>query len=72
MRQIAVGRLSTGSATADKSAKSANDLLIIGTKSHVLAYDVDNNSDVFYREVADGVNVIVVGMLASVGRNAKK
>ncbi|CAG9855973.1 unnamed protein product [Phyllotreta striolata] len=37
------------------------DVLIIGTSSHVLAYQVHDNKDVFYRECADGVKSIAVG-----------
>lgn len=41
------------------------DVLVIGTASHVLAYDVDNNKDLFYREVPDGVNTIIIGQLGA-------
>ena len=30
---------------------------MIGTTSALLAYDVENNQDLFYRDVPDGVNV---------------
>ncbi|CAH1100216.1 unnamed protein product [Psylliodes chrysocephalus] len=37
------------------------DILLIGTSSHVLAYHVHDNKDVFYRECTDGVKSIAVG-----------
>ncbi|KAG8322904.1 Bardet-Biedl syndrome 2 protein [Homalodisca vitripennis] len=41
------------------------DVLLIGTSSNILAYHVENNSDIFFKEVADGVNAITVGHLGS-------
>ncbi|XP_014663273.1 PREDICTED: Bardet-Biedl syndrome 2 protein homolog isoform X2 [Priapulus caudatus] len=41
------------------------DCLVIGTQTNVLAYDVQNNSDLFYKDVSDGVNSIVLGMLGN-------
>ena len=32
---------------------SSQDVLVIGTQSNLLAYDVLNNKDVFYKEVVD-------------------
>ncbi|XP_064016563.1 Bardet-Biedl syndrome 2 protein isoform X3 [Pogoniulus pusillus] len=39
------------------------DCLLVGTQTNLLAYDVHNNSDMFYREVSDGANAIVLGKL---------
>ncbi|NXN14934.1 BBS2 protein, partial [Indicator maculatus] len=39
------------------------DCLLVGTQTNLLAYDVHNNSDLFYREVSDGANAIVLGKL---------
>ncbi|KHJ40744.1 hypothetical protein D918_09186 [Trichuris suis] len=41
--------------------QDARDVIIIGTASHLLVYDVENNSDVFYNRVADGLESITVG-----------
>lgn len=35
----------------------------MGTESNLLAYDVDRNSDVFFRDTQDGVNSLVLGVL---------
>lgn len=42
-----------------------NDLLMVGTQTNVLAYDVQNNTDIFYKDAPDGVNAIVMGQLGS-------
>jgi Bardet-Biedl syndrome 2 protein len=44
------------------------ELLIVGTQSNLLAYDVERNADVFFRDVPDGVNSIAVGKIASGGK----
>ncbi|KAM9301908.1 BBSome complex member BBS2 [Gastrophryne carolinensis] len=43
------------------------DSLIVGTQTNLLAYDVYNNSDLFYKEVSDGANAVVLGSLGDVG-----
>ncbi|XP_057298017.1 Bardet-Biedl syndrome 2 protein-like [Hydractinia symbiolongicarpus] len=45
---------------------SQRDMLFVGTQTNLLAYDVENNSDLFYKEVPDGVNSLLVG---NVGTN---
>ncbi|XP_040185084.1 Bardet-Biedl syndrome 2 protein isoform X1 [Rana temporaria] len=42
------------------------DSLIVGTQTNLLAYDVHNNSDLFYKEIADGANSVVLGSLGDV------
>uniref|UniRef100_H2YY39 BBSome complex member BBS2 n=1 Tax=Ciona savignyi TaxID=51511 RepID=H2YY39_CIOSA len=42
------------------------DVLCIGTQTNLLAYDVHDNKDLFYKEVPDGVNNIVMGKISSV------
>jgi len=37
------------------------DVLCIGTQTNILAYDVHNNTDLFYKEVLDGVNSLQIG-----------
>ncbi|XKL67444.1 hypothetical protein PGB90_002935 [Kerria lacca] len=39
------------------------DILIIGSPSTLLAYHVDNNSELFFKEVPDGVTAITIGNL---------
>ncbi|XP_066996854.1 Bardet-Biedl syndrome 2 protein [Anabrus simplex] len=41
------------------------DCLVVGTPTNLLAYDVENNTDIFYKEVADGASVIIIGKLGT-------
>eukprot|EP00002_Diphylleia_rotans_P031077 TRINITY_DN6438_c0_g1_i3.p1 TRINITY_DN6438_c0_g1~~TRINITY_DN6438_c0_g1_i3.p1 ORF type:complete len:353 (-),score=74.27 TRINITY_DN6438_c0_g1_i3:1230-2288(-) len=40
------------------------DSLFVGSHTNLLAYDVESNADIFFRDVADGVNAIVLGQVA--------
>ena len=40
-------------------------MLFVGTQSNLLAYDVERNADVFFRDVQDGVNTISIGRLGN-------
>lgn len=42
------------------------DSLIVGTQTNLLAYDVHNNSDLFFKEIADGANAVVLGSLGDI------
>ncbi|XP_004913585.1 Bardet-Biedl syndrome 2 protein isoform X2 [Xenopus tropicalis] len=42
------------------------DSLIVGTQTNLLAYDVHNNSDLFYKEIVDGANAVVLGSLGDI------
>ena len=37
------------------------DSLVVGTPTNLLAYDVENNSDLFYKDVPDGANCVAIG-----------
>ncbi|XP_065297099.2 BBSome complex member BBS2-like isoform X3 [Dermacentor albipictus] len=41
------------------------DVLLVGTPTALLAYDVENNCDLFFREVADGAHSVATGYLGS-------
>ena len=41
------------------------DSLVVGTPTNLLAYDVENNSDLFYKDVPDGANCVHIGTLGS-------
>ena len=43
------------------------DTLVIGTPTNLLAYDVENNSDLFYKDVPDGANCVEIGELCLCG-----
>lgn len=40
---------------------TARDVLLVGTKTDLLAYDVDENRDHFFKDVPDGVNAMLCG-----------
>ena len=42
---------------------SNRDVLLIGTPTNLLAYDVEQNADLFHKDVPDGVNALAVGEL---------
>lgn len=77
VRQLSVNRtisaLTSGNLNASTSADDAKDVkegdknrdvLLVGTETNLLAYDVENNSDIFYKDVSDGVNSLVYGKWA--------
>lgn len=45
--------------------KGGRDVLLVGTPSTLHCYDVDQNKDLFFKDLTDGVNVIVVGQFGS-------
>ncbi|CAL8292923.1 unnamed protein product [Boreogadus saida] len=58
----AVSCLTAGSLGPD----TAGDTLLVGSQTNLLAYDVHDNADIFYREVTDGANAIVLGKLGDI------
>ncbi|XP_058244543.1 Bardet-Biedl syndrome 2 protein homolog [Hemibagrus wyckioides] len=45
---------------------TTGDTLLVGSQTSLLAYDVHDNADIFYREVTDGANAIVLGKLGNI------
>ncbi|KAJ1450562.1 ciliary BBSome complex subunit 2 [Pelagophyceae sp. CCMP2097] len=46
-------------------ADAVRDVLLVGLASAVLAYDVELNADIFFKEVQDGVHALCFGLLAA-------
>lgn len=46
------------------SPSLGHDVLMVGTQTSLMVYDVEENADLFFKEVHDGVNVIAFGHLA--------
>mmetsp|Transcript_1183 Transcript_1183/g.3589 ORF Transcript_1183/g.3589 Transcript_1183/m.3589 type:complete len:718 (+) Transcript_1183:115-2268(+) len=42
------------------------DVLMVGTQTSLMVYDVEENADLFFKEVHDGVNVIAFGNIMAV------
>mmetsp|Transcript_67003 Transcript_67003/g.160556 ORF Transcript_67003/g.160556 Transcript_67003/m.160556 type:complete len:716 (+) Transcript_67003:81-2228(+) len=43
-----------------------HDALMVGTQTSLMVYDVEENQDLFFKEVHDGVNVIAFGNIATI------
>jgi Bardet-Biedl syndrome 2 protein len=56
--------LSSGNLSEEKNM-IPRDYLLVGTQSTLSAYDVQRNSDIFFRDVSDGVNTLIVGTLGN-------
>jgi Bardet-Biedl syndrome 2 protein len=54
--------------TADDDESAPRDVLLVGMQMTLLAYDVEMNSDIFYKDVQDGVNAMAFGWLPNVDR----
>lgn len=46
-----INEVVTSLSTGQLNAAKKSDTLLVGTKTNILAYDVDNNMDLFYKEV---------------------
>lgn len=66
-RTLNLNRTISALAAGDLEQKPDNkrDILLIGSSTSLQGYDVESNSDVFFKEVADGVNALAFGSLAS-------
>ncbi|XP_064634179.1 Bardet-Biedl syndrome 2 protein homolog [Lineus longissimus] len=42
------------------------EIMVVGTQTNLLAYDVDKNRDLFYKDTPDGSNAVVMGKLGSI------
>lgn len=45
---------------------SPNDVLAVGTQTNLMVYDIEKNADLFYKEIPDGGNAIVIGNLGNI------
>ena len=52
----------------DDESGVPRDVLLVGMQMTLLAYDVEMNSDIFYKDVQDGVNAMVFGWMPNVDR----
>eukprot|EP00903_Cladosiphon_okamuranus_P009887 g9391.t1 len=52
--------------TAGRLEEAAErDILLVGSQTNLLAYDVENNADIYFKDVADGVSAMLLGCLPS-------
>ncbi|XP_014207589.1 Bardet-Biedl syndrome 2 protein homolog [Copidosoma floridanum] len=60
--ELQIGRQVTA-LCAGRFGDEERDVLLIGTSTHVLAYQVEDNADLFYKELPDGAYCITIGKL---------
>merc|ERR1711871_334381 len=63
---LSVNKQVNALATGPLNPGSANDILCIGMQNQLLLYDVENNSDLQYKEVPDGINALVFGYVGDI------
>ena len=63
IRFLNINRKISALACGKLEAKTDREVLLVGAQTTLLCYDVDNNSDKFFKDAPDGVNTIVVGSM---------
>ncbi|CAL7938796.1 unnamed protein product [Xylocopa violacea] len=62
LAELAIGSEITALCTG-RLNEDERDVLLIGTATHVLAFHIEDNSDIFYKEMSDGARCITIGKL---------
>ena len=66
LQYININKEITGLSCGVLSREEAKDVLLVGGQASLQAYDVSENTDLFYMEVPDGVNSIICGFIKEV------
>lgn len=61
-RKLAINREITCLESAQLNQQ--NDIVLVGTATNLLAYNVAENSDIFYKDIPDGVHCMIYGSLS--------
>ncbi|KAL4125091.1 hypothetical protein PRIC2_008680 [Phytophthora ramorum] len=69
VRFLKINRKVTALAAGKFEAADQGDTLVVGTQSSLLAYDVEKNSDIFYKDVPDGVSAMLFAPAPRFGRD---
>ncbi|XP_054160057.1 Bardet-Biedl syndrome 2 protein homolog [Oppia nitens] len=56
----------SGGGVGGTNSGGDNDVLVIGTPTSIMVYDVITNSDLFYKEVPDGANAVIIGEVGTI------
>ncbi|CAF2163704.1 unnamed protein product [Rotaria magnacalcarata] len=56
-----VNQVITSLACGQLDEQLEKDLLVVGTNTHIIAYDMERNVDLFFQEIQDGANAITIG-----------
>jgi hypothetical protein len=63
VQHLNINRKITAIAAGAINPKSSKEALLVGAQTTLFAYDIRNNSDIFYKDVPDGVNAMKVGTI---------
>lgn len=66
VRFLNINRKITAMTSGALDPALSHDILIIGTQTTLLAYNVEKNSDIFFKGVPDGINKMIFGMLPGI------
>jgi len=66
VRFLNINRNISALACGQLNPKLGRELLLVGAQTTLLAYDVRENCDLFFKDAPDGVNAIVVGRFADI------
>lgn len=66
VRFLNINRKITAMTSGPLDPKIPHDILMIGTQTTLLAYDVEKNSDIFFKGVPDGINKMIFGMVPGI------
>mmetsp|Transcript_47702 Transcript_47702/g.137357 ORF Transcript_47702/g.137357 Transcript_47702/m.137357 type:complete len:721 (+) Transcript_47702:172-2334(+) len=61
-----INRKITSICTGMLNPNLGHDVLMVGTQTSLMAYDVEENADLFFKEVHDGVNVLAFGNIRNI------
>eukprot|EP00731_Ephydatia_muelleri_P025424 Em0017g507a len=62
---LTIGQHITSLTSGQLDPSVDGDVLLVGSQTNLLAYNVERNSDLFYKELPDGANAILVGKLSN-------
>eukprot|EP00741_Cyanophora_paradoxa_P010844 tig00020544_g10484.t1 len=66
LRFLNINRKITALTSGQINPSDPKEALLVGTQTNLLAYDVEANSDLFYKECPDGVSSLIFGKLGSI------
>lgn len=66
VRFLNINRRITALASGALDATDDCEVLLVGTQTNLLAYNVEKNADIFYKDVPDGVNAMIFGLVPTI------
>lgn len=65
MRFLNINRRLTAITAGALDPSRGRDVLVVGSQNNILAFDVEANRDLFFREVPDGVSALTMGTIGT-------